>query len=70
MKTYNTQEVISEKKALIKNFCNGDNAIASYNKRVLKRDIATLEAYGKETYQLKDFEENLFLYDKPQFKTI
>lgn len=67
MKTLITSEVIANKKILINKYCKGFDSISLYNKSSLERDIKILEAYGKETYELADNEENLHLYYKPQF---
>ena len=70
MKTFITLEVIANKKRLINTYCKGFDSISLYNKTSLEKDIKILEAYGKETYELEDNEENLHLYSKPQFSKI
>lgn len=70
MKTLITSEVIANKKRLINTYCKGFDSISLYNKSSLEKDIKILEAYGKETYELEDNEENLHLYSKPQFSKI
>lgn len=70
MKTLNIKEQIAEKKALIAKHCTGSDAISLYNKNSLNRDIKLLELLNDETYQLQDYEENVLLPWKKQFKVI
>lgn len=70
MRTFNINEQINNKKRLIEKYCTGNDAISSYNKRSLRKDIQLLELLNCNTYELEDYQENTMLYNKKQFQTI
>lgn len=70
MQTFNTKNQITEKQRLIEKYCTGNDAISSYNKRSLRKDIQLLELLNSETYELEDYQENTMLYNKKEFQTI
>lgn len=68
---YSIDSVVADKKRLIKEYCASSDAIASYNKKVLEKDISILENMkqtGKTTYTLPKYSENHSLENKPMFK--
>jgi hypothetical protein len=68
---YDIDTVIADKKRLIEKYCKDYDSIASYNKKVLEKDISILENMkknGKTTYSLPKKSDNHSFENKPLFR--